>query len=276
MSADKIPRSKPVEKSVQIKFSGGEKNLPHEIFKDSGQIFPISIARTLKSGQTIPLQIAFGKISAVFRFPVFAGETIYCKRDSGHFREEWKLVRREFWKTRTIGLGDERKHSASFYPDAKQTSVTKVFGQSTDSFFRALEALFSQNQGSEPQEASVLRYLAHHYGFPSLNSEDIWMEWTGEEESAEGIFHSEETKKSFILRYESKKLGLAKFRFSYDPQTSDWSLSSFFQEMQFYEVFLRGMEDLWNRLEEAQVAPAKIDLVYDPEGGSESSRGWLA
>jgi hypothetical protein len=146
-----------------------------------------------------------------------------------------------------------------------------------ESVAEVIESFFKQDSNiAQISESKLFKLLDSMFPFFFWKREVEVFDWKWERDDAKGYFSSSKEMDSFLLQYDSQRLGSARFLIQFSKDPTDWNMYGSFDSMEFYEVFMESKEDLLLSLNEIHTAPKLLSLEYQSVRNWKESRGWLA
>lgn len=204
--------------------------------------------------------------SAKTLFRLFSQERLVLQNLDGK-NSQWQIQKRSF-EPNFNSIKKENFILEKDFPNSlhKRTSIDEII----QDFFKGEPSL------TEISEKKILKYLNHLFPFMKWDEDSRVFDWNWDQKSGKVYTSSSKDRKSLLLQYESKEMGMVKFLLDTDSEGKDWNLFASFESMDFYEIFLENSEDLLNQFQSVGISPSRFQVEYVSPKVLEKGRGWIA
>ncbi|WCL47926.1 hypothetical protein [Leptospira sp. GIMC2001] len=238
------------------------RSAPHEKGVSSSQVSAM-VQNSIKAGNIAQFKTS-GKIwEAKVAFNVFAKEVILLDA-ADHKGLQWKVRQRIF-------------------QDHLQNKSSSLTDNNPSKTFRSEKVSLVLEKLAQPEnfikdgfiDDKIFKTLDQMFSLISWNPETQFFSWKWEDSEAEGYFSNDDSKKGFLIQYNSNNLGKAWFYFFFDEK-ENWDLKAMIENIEFYELFLADYDSLRQLFVDAGIRPNSVSIEYGSENSIESNKGWIA
>jgi hypothetical protein len=252
---------KSIQKPIHITL---DKSIPTRMIRD-GRILA-EIQKNHLPGSIAKLKISTQWITAKVGMKLFAHESILLEKKENP-NEIWSILKRTI-SLQTKGSQLEKLNLSidSKLPEFRDSNILETI----EKYFHN-----SQNHELGTTQEKLLKTLSQLFSFFQWDQNVEMFTWKWNDSESEGYFQDEEQNKIFLLEYNSKFYGKSRYLFSFAKNDSNWDFFSQFENNDFYEIFLEGLEDLKQYFRDAEILPKTIIAEYVAPKLVEEKRGWI-